>query len=198
MGLGKGNRVLNAGSGGSDYGIHAPMLHLDLLASRISHLPRFVVANVSEIPADDSSFDVVLCVGSVLNYTNPIHAIREFCRVLRSGGLLILEYERSGCVEYWRKYGLSAACVRVESFYGAARTQLWVYGDEFINGLLAIHSFKTQKEARFHGVSSMVLAITGSPHVASRFVWRDRKLANLWPIRNMASNRILAVEKLAD
>lgn len=197
MGRPKGSRVLNAGSGGSDYGIADPMLHLDLIAARVANLPNFLVGDISNMPVDNSSFDVILCVGSVLNYANPIRSIAECRRVLRPGGLLILEYERSGSPEYWHKHGLSSACARVDSFYGKQRTQLWVYGDEFIDGLLAIHGFRKHKEIRFHGLTSVILAITGSPIFAAKFVWGDQRITNIWPFSSVASNRILAVEKLA-
>jgi SAM-dependent methyltransferase len=195
LGKARGERVLNAGSGGSDYGIDTPMVHLDLTAERITQFPNFIVGDISTIPIADASFDVVLCVGSVLNYGNPILAIKEFQRVLRPGGLLVLEYERSGSPEYWSNHGTSSACVRVETFYGRVKTQLWAYGDEFIDGLLTIHAFSTIAEIRFHGLSSLALAITASPRFASRCVIGDRFLTNRWPIRYIASNRMLAVEK---
>ena len=197
LGLARGERVLNAGSGGSDYGIKTPMVHLDLTAARVAQFPNFIVGDISQIPIDDASFDVVLCVGSVLNYGNPILAIHEFQRVLRPGGLLVLEYERSGSPEYWSKHGASSACVRVDTFYGRVKTQLWAYGDEFIDGLLTIHSFSKLAEIRFHGLSSLALALTGSPRLASHCSFGDKILTNLWPVRHLASNRMLAVEKLA-
>jgi SAM-dependent methyltransferase len=192
----RGEHILNAGSGGSDYEIANPMVHLDLAAERITHFPNYVIGDISNIPATEAFFDIVLCVGSVLNYANPILGIREFQRVLRPGGLLILEYERSGSPEYWSKHGPSAACVRVETFYGDVKTQLWAYGDQFIDGLLTMHSFRTIKELRFHGISSLALALTGCPDLASHCVMGDEFFANRWPIRYLASNRMLAVEKL--
>jgi len=197
FGKARGGRVLNAGSGGSDYGIDEPMIHMDLTAERVAKLPNSIVGDVSNILVDDSSFDVVLCVGSVLNYGNPILVIREFQRVLRPGGLLIMEYERSSSPDYWSVHGASAACVRVETFYGRVKTQLWAYGDEFIDGLLTIHAFRKLAEIRFHGLSSLALALTGSPRLATHCVIGDKILTNHWPIRCLASNRMLAVEKLA-
>ena len=197
FGKGRGERILNAGSGGSDYEIKTPMVHLDLTVERVSHFPNFIICDVSEIPIADASFDVILCVGSVINYGNPILAIQEFKRVLRPGGVLIMEYERSGSPEYWSKHGLSSACVRVDTFYGRVKTQLWAYGDEFIDGILTLNGFRTIAEMRFHGLSSLALALTGSPRFASRCVIGDRFLTNRWPIRHLASNRMLAVEKLA-
>lgn len=196
MGMGRGGRILNAGSGGSDYGIQAPMVHLDLIAERIALLPDHAVGDIAKIPMADASFDVVLCVGSVLNYANPILAVREFQRILRPGGLLILEYERSGSPDYWLNHGLFSPCVRVDTFYGRIDTQLWAYGDQFIDGLLAVYDFRKIIELRFHGISSLVLAMTGSPRLASHCLVADRFLANHWPFSCLASNRMLAVEKL--
>jgi SAM-dependent methyltransferase len=194
----KNPRILNAGSGGSDYEINSPMIHLDLVSERITKFPDFIIGDISRIPLDDCSIDVILCVGSVLNYANPLNAIVEFERVLRPNGLLILEYERSGSPEYWRTHGPFASCKCVNSFYGSVKTQLWVYGDRFIDNLLSQHKLTTQKEERFHGVSSIVLSLSGAPGLAARFVLGDRMLANIWPVSTVASNRILAIKKLAD
>lgn len=173
------------------------MVHLDLIGERVSGFPEFLIGDVSQIPAEDASFDAILCVGSVINYANPIRGIGEFQRILRPGGLLILEYERSGSAEYWLEHGISAPCSRVRTFYGGVETQLWAYSDQFVDGLLAVHGFETIRETRFHGMSSLVLAVTGSPRFSSRFVFCDSWLANMWPVRHFTSNRILAVKKLA-
>ena len=193
----KAPRILNAGSGGSDYGIALPMVHLDLVAARIDGIPNAIVGDVDSIPTSGNMFDIILCVGSVLNYSNPIATIREFYRVLKPGGTLILEYERSGSPDYWLQHGLSAPCVRTTTFYGKVSTQLWAYGDQFIDNLLNNNNFKRLNELRFHGISSAALAVTKSPRLSSYFTVADHYLANLWPIRHLASNRILAVEKLA-
>jgi SAM-dependent methyltransferase len=194
----RGTRVLNAGSGGSDYGIGEAMTHLDLFESRIANCQSRLVGDISGIPADPGSFDVLICVGSVVNYADPLLAIREFSRVLRPGGLLILEYERSASFEYIKKNGFSNGCCRVETFYGRVPTNIWVYGDGFIDGLMAASGFERVAETRFHALSSVVLAATKSPTFAARFTPGDRVIAQIWPFRTIASNRILAVEKIAD
>jgi SAM-dependent methyltransferase len=173
------------------------MVHLDLLATNIVRFSDYIVADICSIPAEASSFDVVFCVGSVLNYSNPVLGIRELGRVLRPGGLLILEYERSGSPEYWWKHGPSAVCVCVDTFYGRVETQLWAYGDQFIDTLLVGQGLQTVKEFRFHAISSIILALTGSPTIASRFVLADSGIANIWPFKHVASNRMLAVKKPA-
>lgn len=49
-----------------------------------------LVSDICHIPADDSSFDAILC-GEVLEHVpDPVAAIQEFSRLLRAGGILIL------------------------------------------------------------------------------------------------------------
>jgi SAM-dependent methyltransferase len=174
------------------------MTHLDLFESKVATTQQRLIANIGNIPTENSSFDVVICVGSVINYADPVRAIREFSRVLRTGGLLIVEYERSASSEHlWNKRSWRS-CLRVKTFYGSLATYLWVYGDGFIDGLLLASGFKPITEFRFHALSSAVLAATNSPRIASLFTWGDSFLAQTWPFRLIASNRILAVEKSAD
>lgn len=194
----RGTRILNAGSGGSDYGIKQSMVHLDLFESRIDHCEHRLVGDIAQIPAENSSFDVVLCVGSVINYADPSRAIPELARVLRPHGLLIIEYERSGSFEYLLKHGSPRGCCRVETFYGNVVTHVWVYGDGFFDGLLSASALNQLAESRFHALSSVALGLFRSPAAATRFTVGDQTLAQRWPFKAIASNRILAVEKLAD
>jgi SAM-dependent methyltransferase len=198
LGKERGSRFLNAGSAGNDYGIKEPMTHLDLFESKIAACEDYIVGDISSIPASNDSFDVILCVGSVLNYADPLSAIRELSRVLRTGGLLILEYERSASPEYFRENAFRRNCCRVRTFYGTAPTYLWVYGDGFIDGLLSAFGFGRVAEKKFHILSSIMYALTGSVQVAARFAVADSILARVWPFNRAAANRILAVEKLAD
>lgn len=192
------NRILNAGSGGRAYGIDQRMTHLDLFESNLGNVEERLVANIADIPSENRSFDVAICVGSVLNYADPVRAIRELERVLRSGGVLILEYERSGSFEHLMAAKGGRSCVRVLTFYGDSTTHLWVYSDGFIDGLLSVSGFCCLAQRRFHALSSVVLAATRSAQIGSWFTLGDRFLAQRWPLRAIASNRILALKKLSD
>jgi SAM-dependent methyltransferase len=194
----RGLRILNAGSGGRKYGIASAMTHLDLFESNLHDVGSRLVANIGNIPVESSSFDIVICVGSVINYADPIRAITELSRVLRIGGLVILEYERSASFEHLWRAKSCPACIRVKSFYGSFETHLWVYGDGFIDGLLAASGFTLLTERSFHALSSVALAITNSPRIATTFTLWDSFFAQCWPLKLIASNRILALEKFAD
>jgi len=49
-----------------------------------------IISDVSRIPRPDESFDAVLCTEVIEHIVNPIEAIREFSRLLKPGGQLIL------------------------------------------------------------------------------------------------------------
>lgn len=49
-----------------------------------------IVSDISNIPAADASFDVILCSEVFEHLTDPLSALDEFSRLLKSGGKLIL------------------------------------------------------------------------------------------------------------
>jgi ubiquinone/menaquinone biosynthesis C-methylase UbiE len=49
-----------------------------------------IVCDIVSIPEPDNSFDIILCTEVFEHLPDPIAAIREFSRLLRSGGYLIL------------------------------------------------------------------------------------------------------------
>lgn len=49
-----------------------------------------IVSNIVSIPVPDQSFDVVLCSEVLEHIPDPAAAIREFSRILRPGGVLLL------------------------------------------------------------------------------------------------------------
>lgn len=49
-----------------------------------------LVSDITEIPAEDCSFDVILCSEVLEHVPEPTHALDEFARLLKPGGVLIL------------------------------------------------------------------------------------------------------------
>ena len=49
-----------------------------------------IVSDITDIPVEDNSFDVILCVEVLEHLPYPEKAIQEFMRILKPGGLLIL------------------------------------------------------------------------------------------------------------
>ena len=48
------------------------------------------ISDILDIPVPDSSFDVILCTEVIEHVPNPILAIKEFARILKSGGTLLI------------------------------------------------------------------------------------------------------------
>lgn len=95
-----GAAVLNAGAGSQLYDwMPDQAVNLDRFAEQVCQLPNPVVAELEALPFEAAAFDLVVCVGPVLNYTSALEAISEMCRVLRPGGRLILHYESSDSAE---------------------------------------------------------------------------------------------------
>ncbi|RKS77092.1 methyltransferase family protein [Actinomadura pelletieri DSM 43383] len=51
---------------------------------------RFVCASVDDLPFEDDVYDLIVCNHLFSHLPDPTHALREFARVLKSGGRLIL------------------------------------------------------------------------------------------------------------
>lgn len=49
-----------------------------------------IVGDITDIPEEDESFDVVLCSEVLEHLPNPVEALKEFQRLLKKGGKLIL------------------------------------------------------------------------------------------------------------
>jgi SAM-dependent methyltransferase len=49
-----------------------------------------IVSDITTIPEPDASFDVVLCTEVLEHLPNPLEALREFARLLRPGGHMII------------------------------------------------------------------------------------------------------------
>lgn len=92
--------VLNAGSGGNDYGLNVQLHNIDISANKNKALNNFIEGNIEHLPYDSDFFNCVICVGSVLNYCDPCKVIQEFSRVLNQKGQLLLEFESSYSYEY--------------------------------------------------------------------------------------------------
>jgi SAM-dependent methyltransferase len=100
-----GGRILDAGAGPQQYRRYCS--HLRYVSQDFAqydgegdgaglqvkdfNYPRLdIVSDVTAIPEADASFDAILCSEVLEHVPDPIAAIREFSRLLRAGGILIV------------------------------------------------------------------------------------------------------------
>jgi SAM-dependent methyltransferase len=86
-----------------------------------------IVSDISSIPEEDSCFDVIMCVEVIEHLQDPLPAIREFSRLLKKGGILLISapfcslthfapyHFSSGFNRYWYDVHLASNGFHIES-----------------------------------------------------------------------------------
>lgn len=86
-----------------------------------------LVSDITAIPAPDASFDAILCSEVLEHVPEPTHALDEFARLLKPGGVVILTapfasnvhmapyHYCSGFSKYWYEHHLAQRGFRIES-----------------------------------------------------------------------------------
>ncbi|WP_298754833.1 class I SAM-dependent methyltransferase [uncultured Arcobacter sp.] len=188
--------ILNAGSAGEEYDLTGfQHIHLDIVEKNIQHTKNYVVASIEQIPLQNNSFDIILCVGSVLNYSDALQSLSEFSRLLKQNAYLILELELSGSFEYiFTKHYLENVSL-VKTFYQNKEEKLWVYSENYIKNILDTYDLKFINEYKFHILSGIIYKLTNNPSFATKFSNLDKFLSKYKLFSKFASNVILTYQK---
>jgi ubiquinone/menaquinone biosynthesis C-methylase UbiE len=99
---GRDRQILDVGGGMGRMAIPLSAQHFVVLSDLSSHMLerarfasgprlRLVLADACELPVDNAGFDYVLAIDLVPHLPDPQRALREFHRVLRPGGTLIID-----------------------------------------------------------------------------------------------------------
>jgi ubiquinone/menaquinone biosynthesis C-methylase UbiE len=130
-----GARALDAGCGSGfqaawlaeqGFAAHGVDLSPGLLAVAHAKLPRvpFARADLEALPYRDGAFDAVTCCGSTLSFVDaPAQALAEIARVLRPGGLVLLECEQRWSLDL--AWALASAVAGDPLGYGLTRRDAW-------------------------------------------------------------------------
>ena len=101
----EGSKILDAGAGELRYKKYCTHLEyvsqdfgqydgkgdsMGLQTSGWDNTKLDIVSDITNIPVPDASFDVVMCIEVLEHIPEPILAIKEFSRILRGGGTMIL------------------------------------------------------------------------------------------------------------
>ena len=187
--------VLNAGSGGNDYGLNVRFHHRDIAENKINKFADFSVGSIESLPQSAQTFDKIICVGSVINYCDATAVIAEFSRVIKTGGNLFLEFESSCGFEHRNQpyYKKAAAIVKLR-YFGELWNQ-WIYSTQYIERILCEFSFKIIKRYPFHILSAWSYSKCPDENNAAKYARFDKFLRYL-PCRKHANNIILNCLKL--
>ncbi len=173
------SQILNAGAADTRYTCLGTVYDCDIAEKKLSTSQHPIHASITELPCQSSYFDFVICVGSVLNYCDAVKAISELSRVLRSGGSIILEFERSQSAEFLftKQYGQDV--FRKHYQYSKNTHSLWLYSEAYIDKILNSYSLRIEKKLRFHTVSSLIARFTKNEAAVAHLMRYDYWLHNL-------------------
>lgn len=189
------SKTLNAGSGGTIYNYNGIFYHIDLAENLICHLPNHFVSSVENMPFKNSEFNIVICVGSVINYCDAFAAINEISRVSKKESYLILEYERSktGELLFDKKYGKIIVKQQYQ-YNGQANHLLWLYSDKYINNILNECNYKIIDEQLFHSLSSIYNCFHNDENKAGKYTKFDKYMPYIC-LYSFSHNRIVLCKK---
>ncbi len=185
--------VLNAGAGSYSYDwMPRQAINLDRFLGQASQLPNAVAADVENLPFEDATFDVVICIGSVLNYVSAMEALAELCRVLKPGGRMLLHYETSNSAEHLGTSRWRASAAPLPTINNGEDDFIWVYSRSYIERTLARFGIVVENQRAFHIASAALLRLGFSQDSAARASLLDRWLA---PLGAFADDLILRGRK---
>lgn len=188
--------ILNAGSGGSNYGLSQKMMHVDIAENKIDCFPEYINSSIEKMPFKDNIFTDIICVGSVINYCDVVAAIHEFSRVLLSGGSLVLEFESSWGYEHRKSSSFKQDADIVQlPYFGELHSQ-WLYSPKYISSILKMEGFYVTNEYRFHYLSGISFSRCHDENKAAKYVIFDSLCKRIPYIRKHSNNVIFRCKKL--
>jgi len=188
-------RLANLGSGGIAFGPSRWLqIHVDLSVLDLQNVRFGAVGDIRYLPLADQSVDAALCVGQVLNLTDPRAAIPEIARVLRRGALVVLEFESNASLEFFPRRVEPETVV--STFFNERSVTITLLDPSYIRGLMAGFGFEVLSSTSFQILSSLVLRITGSRRFAARFAVFDPVLRRLPFLRGAGCNYLLVARRL--
>lgn len=164
--------VANLGSGGKAFGIPGDYhIHFDLVHARLVNRLG-ILANVEHLPLRDSSVDLAVCIGSVINHGNGRQMIAEIARILRPGALVALEFDcADGLHNGWHSNPKDS--VLVNTFFNGQMLTLLEYTRAYVEGELEARGLVIEYRHSFHILSSLLLRFHVPPVLASAFIYLD-------------------------
>lgn len=192
----KNIKILNAGSAGNSYGLNEKnIVHTDIAKNKIRHLPNSILSNIEDIPLKSNSFDLIICVGSVINYCDPIRVFDEFNRLLIRKGHIIIEFESSCTFELLGKENFNKKVVLTDTFYNGGIERLWYFSELYIQELASNFNLKIYDRNKCHLVSPLIYRLLKKEKFAAHFAKLDDIFLKIPLVNRFASNVIYLLKK---
>lgn len=189
-------KILNAGSGGNTYNISGIHYHLDIAEQKISNIPNSYVGNIENMQFPNNEFDVCICVGSVINYCDALVAITEMVRVLKKGGLLILDYDQSHSLEFWGTNHFNRTADIIETFNSGYVDKTWIYSPRYISGILKDQNMNILDIQKYHMLTPLIYRFTHNENKAAKYAKFDKLMIHMPFLKDFSCNIILCSQKI--
>ncbi len=189
-------KILNVGSHGNTYSLNClDHFHVDVAEASLRNVPLSVAADAEHLPFAPDQFDAVVCVGSVINYCRPPNVFAELSRVLKSHGMLILEFETSESFELLLTPDFGSDVALIKTFYNGKSDNIYVYSLRYIFGSLSAVRMHVIKVDRFHRLSALGYRISGREQLSAKLAKLDWIVEKLPILRNYSANIFLVAYK---
>jgi SAM-dependent methyltransferase len=189
--------ILNAGCGGNDYELAARgiCINLDISLRQCRGLNTSIVGDIEAIPFASCYFDVVVCVGAVLNYSEPYAAIREIMRVTKNGGLVVLDFETTHSAELLFSIHWNKRVSVIERSYAGRMDKTFLFSIDHISRILVQYGCAVTTTHHYHTATAMWRRAFPHGHLHSFVLSIDRVASHFPALRFFASNVILVCRK---
>lgn len=165
--------ILNAGSGGVSYYTKGKIINLDIVEDNIKEFENHIVSSITDIPIKDKSVDMIICVGSVINYADIILSIKEFNRILNDDGILIIEFERSNSADFLFTKDYGKKLFLHTYIYNEQKHPMIIYSEKYVKEILKENNFKVLKKKRFHNLSTLLTRLKVNEKISLKFCKLD-------------------------
>src|SRR5207248_10382541 len=142
------------------------------------------------IPFEDDAFDVVLCVGAVLNYSDPYTAVPELLRVTKKGGLVIIDFETSNTAELLLSKDWGRRVCIVERRYAGHLDKTFLFSIDHIRRIVEEQSTQIVAHKHYHTATAFWHRVWPEAKLPHFIVSTDKYLSRIPGLKALSSNVI--------
>ncbi|HUC62797.1 MAG TPA: methyltransferase domain-containing protein [Alphaproteobacteria bacterium] len=187
--------ILNAGSAGNDYGVKSRLhIHADLAMRHLVGAPDAMVADLHHLPLKPGSVDLVMCMGSVINYCDLPAVVAEMRQALRPRGFAIFDFENTDSYEYYPRYAGKLTALQDTDYCGGMEP-VWLFSERYVAETLAAAKFRVVATKYMHIFSILSWKLIPNERFASAMARLDPFFSLFPSVRRKAANIMVLCQK---